>query len=109
MLRDQLDNGAARAGSGKRSVNPRDHQRFIAELSRLRPVGTVVLAALVVAPSLWEAATGNLSPVAVLERLALALLVCSLLVWATTGVVLHYARVQLRSRSTVETPADFER
>ncbi len=89
-------------------MNPRDHQRFIAEVCRLRPVATVVLAALAVTPSLWEAAANNLSPVTVLGRLALALLVCSLLVWATTGVVLHYARVQLRSRSAMETPPEFD-
>ncbi len=74
----------------------------------MRPVATVVLAALVTAPSLWEAATGNLSPAAVLGRLALALPVCAALVWAATGVVLHYAKVQLRSRSAAEMRRDIE-
>lgn len=81
-------------------MSGRDHQQFADEVSRLRPVLTVLLAALAVLPSLWEAATGNLSPVTVLVRLALALLVCGALVWATTGVVLHYTRVQVRARAT---------
>lgn len=77
-------------------------------MNRLRPVATVVLAALVVTPSLWEAITGNLSPVTVLGRLVLGLLVCGALVWAATGVVLHYAKVQLRSRSDVDIRREFE-
>jgi hypothetical protein len=89
-------------------VNPRDHQHFVVDVSRYRPVLTVVLAALTVLPSLWEAATGNLSVVAVLGRLALSLLVCGTLVWATTGVLLHYARVRIRSRSAPERRLEIE-
>lgn len=80
-------------------MNPRDHHQFIVDVSRYRPVLTVLLAGLTVLPSVWEAATGNLSFVAVLGRLALSLLVCGVIVWVTTGVLLHYARVRIRSRS----------
>lgn len=80
-------------------MNPRDLHQFVVDVGRYRPVLTVLLATVTVIPSLWEAATGNLSVVAVLGRLALSLLVCAVLVWATTGVLLHYARVRLRSRS----------
>ena len=44
-------------------------------------------------PSLWELAGGNLSAVTLLVRLALALAVCAVLVWALTGMVLRYARM----------------
>ncbi|HTU38542.1 MAG TPA: hypothetical protein VMF35_11140 [Acidimicrobiales bacterium] len=86
----------------------RDFQHFTVDVSRYRPVLTVLLAALAVMPSVWEAATGNLSFVAVLGRLALSLLFCGALVWVTTGVMLHYARVQVRARSRHETSLEIE-
>ena len=74
-------------------MNPRDHQHFVIDVGRYRPVLTVVLApALTVIPSVWEAATGNLSFITVLGRLCLSLLVCGVLVWVTTGVMVHYRR-----------------
>ena len=81
----------------------RDLQWFIGEVQRYRPLATVVLAVALVLPSLWELATGNLSAVTLLARLALALAFCAVLVWAVTGVVLRYARLHARS------PADGER
>ncbi len=57
-------------------MNPRDHQQFVFDVYRYRPVLTVLLATVTVIPSLWEAATGNLSFLTVLGRLALSLLVC---------------------------------
>jgi hypothetical protein len=89
-------------------VNPHDHQRFVVDVSRYRPVLTVVLAAVTVIPSVWEAATGNLSFITVLGRLCLSLLVCGVLVWVTTGVMVHYAQVRLRSRSAPESRLEIE-
>jgi hypothetical protein len=72
----------------------RDLLRFILDVQRFRPLATVVLAVALMLPSLWELATGNLSAVTFLARLALALAVCAVLVWAVTGVILRYARMQ---------------
>jgi len=80
----------------------RDLQRFIGDVQRYRPVATVLLAVALTLPSLWELATGNLSAVTLLVRLALALVVCAVLVWAATGVVLRYARLH------AQTPAEGE-
>jgi hypothetical protein len=81
----------------------RDLQWFTAEVLRYRPLATVVLAVALVLPSLWELANGNLSAVTLLTRLALALVVCAVLVWALTGVVLRYARMH------PQRPAETER
>jgi hypothetical protein len=69
---------------------------FIVDVQSFRPLATVVLAVALMLPSLWELATGNLSAVTFLARLALALAVCAVLVWAVTGVILRYARMQAR-------------
>jgi hypothetical protein len=74
----------------------RDLQWFAVDVQRFRPLATVVLAVALMLPSLWELATGNLSAVTFLARLALALAVCAVLVWAVTGVILRYARMQAR-------------
>jgi hypothetical protein len=71
----------------------RDLRAFAIDLLRFRPVATVVLAALLMVPSLAELAAGNLSAVTFLVRLALALPVCAVLIWALTGMVLRYARM----------------
>ena len=89
-------------------MNPREHEYFNGDVRRYRPVLTVSLAALSILPSLWESATGNLSFVTVLGRLALALAFSALLVWLTTGVVLHYARIQVRSRAAPESRLEIE-
>lgn len=81
----------------------RDLQGFVVDVLRFRPVATVGLAVALVLPSLWELVNGNLSAVTLLVRLALALPVCAVLVWALTGVVLRYARMHARI------PADGER
>jgi hypothetical protein len=81
----------------------RDLQWFIGEVMRFRPLATVLLAVGLVLPSLWELATGNLSAVTLLARLALSLAFCAVLVWAVTGVVLRYARLHARN------PGDGER
>jgi hypothetical protein len=74
----------------------RDLLSFVIDVQRFRPVGTVVLAALLLLPSLGELAAGNLPAVTFLIRLALALAVCAVLVWALTGMVLRYARMHAR-------------
>jgi hypothetical protein len=71
----------------------RDLRSFVIDVVRFRPVATVVLAALLMLPSLGDLAGGNLSAVTFLVRLALALAVCAVLVWAVTGMVLRYARM----------------
>ncbi len=48
-------------------------------------------------PSLWQTIAGNLTVVTLLARFAMALAAGIALVWAVTGVVLHYARVQARN------------
>jgi hypothetical protein len=74
----------------------RDLLSFVIDVQRFRPVATVVLAALLILPSLGELAAGNLPAVTFLVRLALALAVCAVLVWALTGMVLRYARMHAR-------------
>jgi hypothetical protein len=84
----------------------RDLQWFIGEVLRYRPLATVVLAVALVLPSLWELATGNLSAVTLLARLALALGVCAMLVWALTGIVLRYARLHAQHPAEAERFSD---
>jgi hypothetical protein len=74
-------------------MNRRDHRSFVLDVQRFRPIASVVLAVTLMVPSLWEVASGNLSAVTLLVRLALALAVCTVLVWAATGLVLRYARL----------------
>jgi hypothetical protein len=71
----------------------RDLRSFVVDVQRFRPMATVVLAAVLTLPSLFEVAAGNLSAVTLLVRLVLALAVCAVLVWAVTGVILRYARL----------------
>ena len=80
----------------------RDLQWFVGEVQRYRPLATVLLAVAVVLPSLWEVANGNLSAATLLGRLALALAVCGVLVWALTGVVLRYVRMHARRPAEAE-------
>jgi hypothetical protein len=72
-------------------MNRRDLRSFVVDVQRFRPLATVVLAVTLMLPSLWEVATGNLSAVTLLVRLALALALAAVLVWAVTGVILRYA------------------
>jgi hypothetical protein len=74
----------------------RDYRMLAADVQRLRPLASIILALVMVLPSLWEMFTGNLTAATLLLRLALALVVSGVLVWIVTGVVLHYARVQAR-------------
>ncbi len=89
-------------------MNLRRNQALAADMRRLRPIAVGVLATLEVLPSLFELATGNLSAVTLLWRLALALFVSTVLVWVATGVVLHYAQVQARTRREAPATREFE-
>jgi hypothetical protein len=71
----------------------RDLRWFVIDVQRFRPLATVLLAAVLTLPSLWEVASGNLSAATLLVRLALALVVCAALVWGVTGLILRYARL----------------
>ena len=80
----------------------RELHRFIADVQRFRPLATVVLAVALMLPSFGDLAGGNLSAVTFLARLALALAVGAVLVWAVTGVILRYARMQARTMAESE-------
>jgi hypothetical protein len=78
-------------------VRRRDYHALAVDIRRLRPVIVIVLAVIVLLPSLDEMLTDSLSPLAVLARLAESLAVVGALVWAVSAVVLHYARIQVES------------
>jgi hypothetical protein len=80
----------------------RDVRSFVVDVQRFRPVATVVLAAVLTLPSLFEVAAGNLSAVTLLVRLALALAVCAVLVWSVTGVILRYAHLHAQVPAEAE-------
>jgi ABC-type nickel/cobalt efflux system permease component RcnA len=75
----------------------REYHALITDVRRLRPVLVVALTVVVLLPSLDDMVNGGLSPLAVLARLALSLAVVGALVWAVSAVVLHYARIQVKS------------
>lgn len=78
-------------------MQQREYSRFAADVRRLRPLASVIVTVLVMAPSFVEMGTQDLSALSVLERLAASLAVVSVLVWLVSGLVLHYARTQLRN------------
>jgi len=67
------------------------------DIRRLRPLVVIVITTVALVPSFDEMITGGLSPLTVLARLAEGLIFIGLLVWAVSGVVLHYARIQVQS------------
>jgi len=72
------------------------------DIRRFRPVIVIVLAVIVLLPSLDEMITQGLSPLVVLARLAESLAVVGALVWAVSAVVLHYARIQVETHRSGE-------
>lgn len=76
----------------------RDYYALMADVRRFRPVVVIVLTIVVLLPSFGEMVTQSLSPLTVLARLAGSLAVVGLLVWAVSGVVLHYAGIQVKSQ-----------
>ena len=75
----------------------RDYHALAVDIRRYRPIIAIVLALIVLLPSLDEMVTQGLSPLVVLARLAESLAVVGALVWAVSAVVLHYARIQVES------------
>jgi hypothetical protein len=78
-------------------MQQREYRRFAADVRRLRPLASVIVTVLVMTPSFVEMGTQSLSALSVLERLAASLALVSVLVWLVSGLVLHYARTQLRN------------
>jgi uncharacterized membrane protein len=75
----------------------REYSRFAADVRRLRPLASVIVTVLVMTPSFVAMGTQALSELSVLERLAVSLAIVSVLVWLVSGLVLHYAKTQLRN------------
>jgi hypothetical protein len=75
----------------------RDYVTLLDDVRRLRPLVVIVLATVVMLPSMYELVTQDVSPLTLLVRLAESLAVVGLLVWIVSAVVLHYARIQVRS------------
>jgi amino acid permease len=78
-------------------MKQREYYRFAADVRRLRPLASVIVTVLVMTPSFVEMGTESLSALSVLERLAASLALVSVFVWLVSGLVLRYARTQLRN------------
>jgi hypothetical protein len=78
-------------------MQQREYFRFAADVRRLRPLASVIATVLVMTPSFVEMGTQSLSALSVLERLAASLAIVSVLIWLVSGLVLHYAKTQLRN------------
>jgi hypothetical protein len=75
----------------------REYHALTTDVRRLRPVLVLAVTVVVLLPSLDDMVVGSLSPLTVLTRLALSLVVVGALVWAVSALVLHYARIQVKS------------
>lgn len=80
----------------------RDYHALAVDIRRFRPIIVIVLAVIVLLPSLDEMVTQGLPPLVVLARLAESLAVVGALVWGVSAVVLHYARIQVESHRSGE-------
>lgn len=80
----------------------RDYLTLLADVRRLRPVVVIVLATVTTLPSVYEMLTQAVPPLTVLFRLAAGLAVSGVLVWIVSTIVLHYARIQLKSERGTE-------
>jgi hypothetical protein len=78
-------------------MQQREYRRFAADVRRLRPLASVIVTVLVMTPSFVEMGTQSLSALSVLERLAVSLALVTVLTWLLSGLILHYARTQLRN------------
>lgn len=78
-------------------MQQREYYRFVSDVRRLRPLVSVVATVVIMVPSFIEMGTQALSALTVLERLAASLAVVSVLVWLVSGLVVHYAKHQLRN------------
>lgn len=71
-----------------------EYVKFASDVRRMRSLVVVVFALVALTPSVVEMFRQDLSPVMVLLRLVLALVVLGVLVWFISWLVLHFARVQ---------------
>jgi hypothetical protein len=78
-------------------VKRREYRALATDVRRLRPLLVIALTVVVLLPSLDEMVIQGLSPLTVLARLAVSLAVVGALVWAVSALVLHYARIQMKS------------
>ena len=75
----------------------REYHALTTDVRRLRPVLVLALTIVVLLPSLDDMVVGGLSPLTVLARFAVSLAVVGALVWTVSALVLHYARIQVKS------------
>jgi hypothetical protein len=81
----------------------REYHALTTDVRRLRPILALALTVVVLLPSLDDVLIGGLSPLTVLARLAVSLAVVGALVWGVSALVLHYARIQVKSGRDQET------
>lgn len=85
-----------------------DYVKFSCDVRRLRSLTVVAFALATLTPSVVEMFRQDLSPVTVLLRLVLALVVLGALVWFISWLVLHFALVQTTSAERVTDNLDDE-
>jgi hypothetical protein len=78
-------------------VRRRYYVALIADIRRFRPLVAVALAVVAMLPTFDTMVRQGLPATSVLVRLVETLLFIGALVWLASGVVLHYARVQIQS------------
>ena len=76
---------APRGDAGAGAVRRRDYHALTVDIRRFRPIVVIVLAIVVLLPSLDEMVTQGLSPLVVLARLAESLAVVGALVWVVSA------------------------
>ena len=76
-------------------MTPSQYRDLENDIERIRPLGAIVLALVMVAPSTLEYLHNLVDFPSLLGRVVLALVVSGFLVWVVTGVILYYARTQL--------------
>jgi hypothetical protein len=75
----------------------REYHALTTDVRRLRPILALALTVVVLLPSLDDMVIGGLA------RLAVSLAVVGALVWGVSALVLHYARIQVKSGRDQET------
>lgn len=77
----------------------RDYYAFMADVVRFRPFAIVMLATLVVIPSIFDMLTQGMSVIVVLFRYLVALVVMGSFVWIVSTILIRYATMQARAES----------
>jgi hypothetical protein len=75
---------------------------FIEDVRRFRPAFIVVLAIVMLLPSLFQMVTRGLSVLEVLVRFVEAVVVVGVLVWLVSAVVIRFALIQARQDPDTE-------